>query len=127
MVDHCAISAVALSVSDEGEWIVSFRADQNPPVKEPVTPGGRPSQLQTAHLLRNQFHVEIRCCGMAKVVSGPQADEGPGKPVLCQLGVPDFGVQRGQPKHVRHSDRLGDLRKCFRTIDRVEVDFYYYK
>jgi hypothetical protein len=127
VVDHCAISAVALTISDEGEWTLSLRADQNPPAKEPVTLGGQPPQLYTAHLLRNQFHVEIRCCGVAKVVSGLSADDGPGKPVLCKLSVPDFWVQRGRPKHEDRRGQSDDLRACFRTIDRIEVDFYYYK
>ena len=126
-VDHCTLSAVALSVSEDGQWILSLRADQNPPVAQPATLGGLTPQLDTAYLLRNQFHVEVRCYGSATAVLGPQADQGPGKPVLCQLCVPDFWVQRGQPKHVRQCNCSDDVRKSFNDIDRVEVDFYYYK
>jgi hypothetical protein len=126
-VGHCGVSAVAIELRDDGQWTLSLRADQNPPVQPPATLGGLPTQLQTSHLLRSEFQVGVRCYGAAEVVAGPQADQGPGKPVLCELRPEGFWVQRGQPRHLRFEGGSECVRQFFALIDRVEVEFYYYK
>ena len=126
-VDHCSISAVAVVLQDDGQWTLSLRADQNPVREETAAAAGPAGQTQTSHLLRNEFHVDIRCYGAMAIPGGDQADRGVGKPVLCVLHPEGFWVQRGQPRHLRTGGRSESLREYFRLIDRAEVEFFYYK
>lgn len=141
-VDHCYLSRLAVVLSPDGGYTVGFRADQNPqpaddPRAEPLAPlgltdplsplqpGERPGvSRQTAQLTRSRFVVRVRAVGTAPLRE-PLPGLGATKPVLAELPVPEFWVERGQPFSGFHRGVSRDVRDQFGRIDRVEVEFTY--
>jgi hypothetical protein len=129
-VDHCSLSRVALLLRDDGSWALSFRADQNPVV--PVAPplpartvaGSTALALQTLHIRRNQFFVRVRGYG-AFLVAPPGLDLAPGRPVLFEIAVDPFWVQRGVPEFLTFRGSDPSVAYDFALIDRVEVELRY--
>ncbi|MCA9163444.1 MAG: hypothetical protein R3C99_09335 [Pirellulaceae bacterium] len=119
-VGHCHISQVALQIHDNGMWILSLRADQNPL----PPPGAVPIYNPTLHIKRNLFHVKLRCLGAYRE---PVAEFVPslGKPVLAELSPCPFWVENGQPRFVRTGRVDPWLQEHFADIDRVEVEFFF--
>src|SRR5262249_33729242 len=78
-LEHCFLSRVALTLHDNGDWILSLRADQNPWMTGPRTVVSTPEQergavsalqppiadtgRQTSQLRRNLFIVAVRAYG----------------------------------------------------------------
>jgi hypothetical protein len=120
-IDHCSISQVVLQIHDNGFWVLSLKADQNPEgIEQPVTPQGN----YTAHLKRNQFVIKLRCLGAFE--DEPVAEEsGPGRPVLFELGPVDFWVQRGQPYTFWKQGQFHGNANLPEMVDRVEIEFTY--
>jgi len=132
-VDHCFLSRVAVAFHENGEYQISFRADQNPQAgtadaASPLRAGERGQgdlwTLQTGQLLRNQFVIRVRGYGNYPAASGV-LNTAPGKPVLVDLAVEPFWVQRGQPYTQPLSGRAEVVRRYFDYINRVEVEFTY--
>jgi hypothetical protein len=139
-VDHCFLSRVAVTLQENGDWILSLRADQNPwmtggrnDVSTPIHVRGAATAIQPAapkltketdYLKRNQFFVSVRCYGAYPLKEGapPLA---PGKPVLFELRPAPFWVQRGRPYDLWVKESLPDVRQYFDLIDRVEIEFFY--
>lgn len=121
-IDHCEISEVALQLRDDGIWILSLRADQNrrPAEGEPVEYNPR------LHIKRNQFVIRLRCLG-AFQNEPAETTMAVGKPVLADLHTTQFWVQNGQPRYIRTGYRNLWVKEHFEEIDRVEVEFFYYK
>lgn len=122
-INHCSISDVALQLDDQGHWVLSLRADQNP------LPKGRDpqSRIETRynprlHLKRNEFVVRLRCLGF---VQESRAEIHAGRPVLAEINPEPFWVENGQPKYLRVTDCADELRWNLHLIDRVEVEFFY--
>ncbi|MBC8873377.1 MAG: hypothetical protein H8E44_28400 [Planctomycetes bacterium] len=121
-IDHCEISEVALQLRDDGIWVLSLKADQN---RRPAE--GEPAEYNPRlHIKRNQFVVRLRCMGAFQNESTETAVAA-GKPVLADLHTTQFWVQNGQPRYIRTGYRNAWLKEHFEEIDRVEVEFFYYK
>ena len=134
-IDHCSISRVSVTVTDDGKFYVSLRADQNAqfgqrPLEKtggrgvvgqgfvPVEPG---FVLQTGHIKRNEFLVRVRFYA-SKV--DPNAKTLPlGGAVVAELVVPPFMVQRGEPLQHAFNGVCPDLSYYFGILDHIEVDF----
>jgi hypothetical protein len=129
VIDHCALSRVAVTLENDGGYGIAFRADQNPRpgsglgVELPkLEPGER--VRYTEYLKRNEFVVRIRGYG-----AYPLRDErpalAPGKPVLLEFDITPFMVQRGEP--YQYFSRGSDERvaRYFRYVERIEVEFQY--
>jgi hypothetical protein len=119
-IDQCEISQVALQLHDDGQWVLSLRADQN---RRPETPAGAPYNPRL-YIKRNQFTVRLRCLGAFKnePVAGALAA---GKPVLVDLDPEPFWVENGKPRYVRTVERSALVANHFADIDRVEIEFFY--
>lgn len=139
-LDHCSLSRVAVTLQENGEWILSLRADQNAwmtgPQHEVSTPthlagavsARRPPipnlPLETEGLKRNQFIVKVRCYGAFKIFE-KQPAANPGKPVLFELPTALFWVQRGVPYDLYLRQSLPAVAQFYDVVDRVEVEFSY--
>lgn len=130
-VDHCYLSRIAVALHRNGDYEISFRADQNPvPSDDPGSPlkiGEKsPSEeLQTGQLLRNQFFVTFR--GYANFPTAAETAQRPvlTKPALFELPLTPFWVQRGKPHSGRYSDNSSAVKRNFEYIERIEVEFTY--
>lgn len=138
-VDHCILSDLAVLLNEQGEWLVSFRAYQNPraevlarvPDWTTLSPRGlisdevvttlEPRRLQSSHILRNQFYVQIRMLAGNRVGQ----DGTLGFPTAAVIDLEPFWVQRDQPLpyQCRGNDR--NVRNHFDQIERVEIEFKY--
>ncbi|MBI1913277.1 MAG: hypothetical protein HYS12_00740 [Planctomycetes bacterium] len=139
-VNHCSLSRVALTLHESGSWALSMRADQNPwmtgqdnEVSTPVQLRGAvsalnppipPRRLESNGLKRNLFIVKVRCYAAYPLTETLPA-LAPGKPVLFELPVQEFWVQRGVPYDFWAAQGLPAARQYFDLIDRVEVEFSY--
>ena len=128
-IEHCFVSRVAVTLYDDGRYLVSFRADQNPRVgldaASPLRVNERlETVLQTTQLRRNLFVLRVRGYGLS-----PLRDErlgsAIGKPALIELPLDPFMVQRAEPYSGRMEGRSDAVRRSFELIDRVEVEFTY--
>jgi len=136
-IEHCSISRVSVTVTENGQFFVSMRADQNPQFGRrplelvggqgvagqgfvPVQPG---FVLQTGHLMRNEFLVAIRF--YANRAQPEQRTRVLGGAVLTAIDLPGFMVQRGEQKSYTHADTSPDLGRFFRQLDHIQVDFSY--
>lgn len=138
-IEHCALSEMAVSLHENGEWAVSFRAHQNPRLdafaeapdlltlspRAPLLDEGvttlEPRKWQSSHILRNQFYVQLR------MLSGNREGQRSliGFPVVATLELDPFWVQREQvlPYHSYGKDSI--IQAHFDEIDRVEIEFKY--
>jgi len=123
-IDHCSISQVVLQMHNDGVWVMSLRADQNPqPEGEPapaVTQEGR----FTAHLKRNLFIVKVRCYGASRQEPQP-GGAALGRPVLFELEPMEFSVQSGRPHHFWKQGYVNCPKELRELVDRVEIEFSY--
>ncbi len=119
-IDHCSIAGVVLQLRSDGTWTLNLRADQNRrPESEKI--GTYNPKL---HIKRNKFVLRLRCLGNAN--RAPSAQEAStGRPVLALIEVPEFWVERGEPRFVRFQGRQQEIQEFFDHIDRVEIEFFY--
>ncbi len=118
-IDHCEISNMAFQISRNGDWVLNLRADQNR-----VDPNRQFNP--TLHIRRNKFGVVLRCYGnlfTAPVATGIRT----GKPVMAEIEVEKFWVQNGRPKFLVTSNNEPLIVQHFDSIDRVEIEFFYFK
>ena len=126
-VDHCSISQISVNLHEDGDWIISLRADQNPiqlvppAVDRDVTTSEEIYKF-TDHLKRNLFKVQLRCYART---GGVPADSAVGKPVVIPLDVAPFWVQRQQPRWFVDMGNDARIRQYFDIIDHVEIEFTY--
>ncbi len=126
-IDHCSISQVTVNLSENGDWTINLRADQNPiqleppPVDRDVTTAEEIVKF-TDHLKRNLFQVQLRCYGRT---GGTTAASAVGKPVVIPLAVKPFWVQRQQPRWYVDTGSDPQIRQYFDLIEHVEVEFTY--
>ncbi len=119
-IEHCQISQVALQLHDDGQWVLSLRADQNRRPDE-----GQPAAFNPdLHIKRNQFFVRLRCLGNFQNEPA-NASLAAGKPVLVELNPSEFWVENGQPKYVRTGGFNLLVKDYFDDVDRVEIEFFY--
>jgi hypothetical protein len=132
--DQCSISQVVVTLREDGVWILSLRADQNPRPAETTAKAAAPKVAkekrikQTEHIARNEFLVRMRCLGVVPPeVKGQQPDGkmAVGRPALATLNSPPFWVQNGVPLNFRWTDNNSDVHQYFDLIDAVEVEFSY--
>ena len=129
-IDHCFLSRIAVTLHPDGRYQVSLRADQNPQpgdadIRSPLRPGETMNvPLQTTQLRRNLFTVKVRGYGTFPVL-GDRPSLAPGQPVLLELPVEQFWVQRGEPYSGFFEGRSDAVRQFLPLLDRVEVEFTY--
>lgn len=129
-IDHCFLSRVAVTLHADGRYQVSLRADQNPQpgdfdLRSPLKPGEVVNvPLQTTQLRRNLFVVKVRGYGSFPTFAD-RASLVPGQPVLVELPVEPFWVQRGEPYDGFAEGRSDAVRQFLPLLDRVEVEFTY--
>jgi len=131
-IGHCSISRVSLQLRDNGRWVVSLRADQNPvPAPAAETEAGADAETEpmavdeqryTEHIHRNRFHVKFRCYGAYREEED-SADETTGKPVLFTLEPKPFWVQKGEPYALWQRGDSDDVTQYLHLVDRVELEF----
>jgi hypothetical protein len=129
-IDHCFLSRMAVTLHADGRYQVSLRADQNPQpgdgdIRSPLRPGEVVNiPLQTSQLRRNLFIVKVRGYGAFSKFAD-RASLVPGQPVLVELPIEPFWVQRGEPYDGFFEGRSDAVRQFLPLIDRVEVEFTY--
>ena len=124
VIDHCAISNMTVLLDEDGNFTVTMRAVQNAEITERRITTSEPQQLVTANLLRNRFHVDVRCFGR----HGPAgANPLMGKPIVVPIELQPFWVQRGQPDTQHQVGGDPRIKRYFDLIDRVEIEFKYEK
>lgn len=130
-IDHCFLSRVAVTLHQDGLYQISFRADQNPQptgdIRSPLRPGERVetmTTLQTGQLRRNLFTVKVRGYGVFPTL-GQRPSSAAGQPVLFELPVEQFWVQRGEPYSGFFEGRYDSVRRFIGLTDRVEIEFTY--
>lgn len=130
-VDHCFLSRVAVTLYEDGRYQISFRADQNPDPgtpddpRSPLRPGERvQTVLETNSLKRNLFVVKVRGYAAFPVLP-EQPNLTTPQPVVLDLPIDPFWVQRGEPCGKLIEGKLSTVARSFDLIDRVEVEFTY--
>lgn len=129
-LDHCFLSRMAVSLAANGTYRISFRADQNPQpggadVMSPLPPGeALTTTLQTTQLRRNLFFVTVRGYANSPPVGG-RPGPNPTAPVVWEVPVEPFFVERGRPYSGLVEGRSEAARRAYPLVDRVEVEFTY--
>ncbi|MEQ1903464.1 MAG: hypothetical protein ABL888_04710 [Pirellulaceae bacterium] len=121
-IDQCAVSNIALQIGRNGVWVLNLRADQN---RVPET-GSVAAFNPRLHIKRNRFAIRLRCYGLM-TTTPPEFGLKTGKPLLATIDVDDFWVENGQPKFLHTCDCNNWVRGNFDLIERVEIEFFYYK
>jgi hypothetical protein len=117
--DHCNISLVTLTIFDNGQWIVHFRATQD--VNTVADETQRPRFMIYK---RNRFHVSFRGEAAAEVEqSAETAVVAP--PEFFKLTLNPFWVERGETNVVRLDGKSEEIRRFYSQISRVEADLQY--
>ncbi|AMV37295.1 hypothetical protein [Planctomyces sp. SH-PL62] len=133
-IDHCMISEMAAVIDEEGQWVVSLRADQNPIlvrrreglIDQVVVDDVRESVLQTNQFLRNLFHVRV--FGYAAPASRAATPAvGVTDPAVFEATIPPFWVQRGRPRRMRWTGSMDAVQaaRAYGLVDRIGVEFSY--
>lgn len=123
VVEHCAISRMALQVNRNGQWSLNLLAEQNPPDESAAAD----SVSDAEHLRRNRYRVRLACLGG---LPEPAIGEATaiGVPVVVDLGVVEFVVQNGQPRRFVHHGQIQNLSNLsFDLINAAEIEFSFYK
>jgi hypothetical protein len=124
---HCSISRVAFTARSDGSWTLNLRADQNPIVipgpPEPARDVGGSSSVvvATTYIKRNEFLVRVRGYSAFRTPD-PDLDSSPGHPLMFDLFVQPFMVQRGVPEFLTFRGVDPALGHDFALLDRVEVE-----
>ena len=119
-IQQCEISQVALQLHDNGDWVLSLRADQN---RRP-NKGEKWPYNPRLYIKRNQFVIRLRSLGAVETKPAANAPAA-GKPILVELTPPEFWVENGQPRYVRKAGSERLVKDYFHEIDRVEIEFFY--
>jgi hypothetical protein len=117
--DHCQLSNVSVTLLENGDWDVTFRAQQNPNLVEPKV---RPVYER---FRRNRFRIVVRGLGEFPL-RDPAEVPVLAKPVYCELLIPDFWMERGEVRTIRQSGQNCEMvRRYFDHVDRMEVELRY--
>jgi len=114
-VDHCSVSGVSVALYPDGKYVVRFRADQSGITSQNTT------QLATP-FRRNLFILTVRGIGADPVGETLTATTKTG---LLQLPIEPFWVNRNEPYMGFVEGSSDAVKRNYRWIDRVEVDFTY--
>jgi hypothetical protein len=133
-IDHCSISHMAAVLDEEGRWVASLRADQNPIVVRDrrnlvdgvVVDDIRRSVLQTRQILRNRFHVRIAGYSWPEGQNVVDADAAT-HPEIFEIVLTPFWVQRGEPRRLLCSGAMppAEAARAYALVDRIGIDFAY--
>jgi hypothetical protein len=131
-INHCFLSRMAIALHEDGAYEISFRADQNPQpvgeggdIRSPLRPGEKlETTLQTLQFKRNLFVIRVRGYA-ADPVRKDRPNLLPGAPVVVELPVEPFWVQRGEPYSGFVTGKSRAVEKYFQLIDRMEIEFTY--
>lgn len=127
-VDHCTVSKVSVTLYPDGKYVLAFRADQNPPAADPLTPAlkargtGIDTGLDPAQFRRNKFYLTVR--GYAADPLGERGTRGT-KAAVLDLPVEPFWVNRGEAYHGLVEGTSEAVRRNYKLVERVDVDFTY--
>ena len=130
IVSHCAISRVAVTLWEDGRWVINLRAEQ--------TPVDTPPDIaeSTARFKRNKFFVTARGYGNY-LLRENIADSVLGKPELLRIEVPGFWLERLETREVRLEGRFPptpidwspdlppglEASDIFGRVNRMEIEF----
>lgn len=137
-IDHCSIVDPALQLYDDGTFVLTATAWQNPQFHGPqhpnsgqlapgVEPDGVDRQLTRTevtnfeHLLRNEFFVEVAVHSLV----ADSAESDLAAPVLLRIIPKPFFVERGQPYKLYATGCLSGIRRYFDVIETAELQFHY--
>lgn len=127
-VDHCTVSKVSVTLYPDGKYVLAFRADQNSPAADPLTPAlkargtGIDTGLDPAQFRRNKFYLTVR--GYAADPLGERGTRGT-KAAVLDLPVEPFWVNRGEAYHGLVEGTSEAVRRNYKLVERVDVDFTY--
>ena len=127
-VDHCTVSKVSVVLYPDGKYVIAFRADQNPPAADPLTPTlkargtGIDTGLDSVQFRRNKFTLTVR--GYAADPLGERGTRGT-KAAVLDLPVEPFWVNRGEAYHGLVEGTSEAVRRSYKLVERVDVDFTY--
>ncbi len=121
---HCSIANASLAIQDNGAWLFSATAQQNPwfttqPNALPPKKLNGILNVETNYLIRNEFTIKLRCYGNAAV---REATKTTGKPLLIEIPLPKVWVQRGVPMVINQQGGHSMLSDYYSLIDRVEFE-----
>ena len=116
--DHCRLSHVVLTIFENGNWKLSFRAEQNPSFVEELR---RP---EFERFDRNRFCIAVHGEGAFEVLEEPGL-EVTGKPQLFDIWLQPLIVEKRQERRLNYKGTSDDVREYFSLIDRIEVELRY--
>ena len=114
-VDHCSVSGISVVLYPDGQYAVRFRADQNAAT--------RADSVQLANpFRRNLFLLTVR--GYAADPLG-ETRIAATKAAVLQIPIEPFWVNRGEPYSGFVEGTSEAVKRNYRWVDRVDVDFSY--
>ena len=121
-IGHCTVSEMALQMFEDGRWVLSMRADQNPLSADSLNGQHNP----TLHIKRNRFSIKVAgFAGQNSSVSGLPTKVG--LPSVVQLQQQEFWVERREPRYVRIEGKCAISNAGFQNLDRVQLEFFVHK
>lgn len=115
--DHCRLSNLSFVMSRDGQWVLSFRAEQNPDLVEDVD---RPQSLR---FVQNRLVVTVRC--MSEDFRDAADSNAVAAPVLVSIPLKGFWLKQRETKHITLSGSNQSLRHNFHLIKKIAVDLQY--
>lgn len=113
---QCAISQVTLWVQPDGEWRLTFTAEQN------ALAGFNESATPESRFLRNKFFVKVRAVGAEKSATDMGNLPLAGAEMFC-IEIPPFWIERGERRHCSYRGTLPESDKSrWKYVDRLWVD-----
>jgi hypothetical protein len=117
-VDHCQLTQVAITIAEDGTYLVNCVAEHNPNLVDDKL---RPPFF---NFKRNGFHLSFRGVGQAQLKDPPQ-QRVVGQPQYFEIAPQPFWVEAGQKRTMRWTGRCDDVDRYFELIDRVDVELRY--
>jgi hypothetical protein len=128
-IDHCSVSRLAVVFYEDGTYVLSFRADQNPQAIDPQTKAilaataALDTKIDAGQFQRNQFVLRVHGYTAFPVKESPQA--GATKPAVVDLPIDPFWVKRGEPYFGNIEGTSDAVKRNYKLLNRVEAEFTY--
>ncbi|HWL09845.1 MAG TPA: hypothetical protein VNQ76_15675 [Planctomicrobium sp.] len=116
--DHCQLTKVALTIQQNGKWMLNFTARQDPDLV--------PTHMRASfeRFERNLFCVSVYGAGLFPTIE--RIDVSPtGKPQLFYLFLQPTVLEKRQISRLNYSGHSDEISRYFELIDRVEIDLRY--
>ena len=113
--DHCSVSGISVTLYPDGQYAIRFRADQSVATRNDTVQSPNPFR-------RNLFVLTVR--GYAADPLG-ETRIAATKAAVLQIPVEPFWVNRGEPYQGFVEGSSDAVKRNYKWIDRVDVDFTY--